>query len=385
MYLNFMCRASKRRKDGLCPLELSVRVGEQRKIITLGRNINPADFNSKRQRVRRDEESNKFIEAVTSRFRATESEMLARNIPMTVDNVIDIFYNGIQEASVSLLTLFDKHNVESKAKADHGIIAKDTYRRYLVTRKYLKKFMTTKLKIKDILVKDITPAFVEQFYVYLNGYMDRNTANHKMKQLKKILKIAQEEGYLHSMPFKVKLVNETLQYEPLTVEEIRSIRQKEFPTDRLTQVRDVFVFACYTGLAFTDLSTLTKKDLHVDENGKEWIIKARQKTKVVSHIPLLPVAKEIWEQYRYRLPMLSNQKYNSYLKEIADSCGIKKELHSHLARHTFATILLNSGVDMVSVSKILGHSTSRITEKTYAQMMPGTIMDRVTAVADQLV
>ena len=232
---------------------------------------------------------------------------------------------------------------------------------------------------------DITPAMIEQFYIYLNGLMAKNTAIHKMKVIKKILKIAMEEGYIRAMPFKIKLIKDTLQYTPLSVDELRKIRSRQFETTRMAQVRDVFIFACYSGLAFTDLKNLTKEDMLVDEDGKEWIIKPRQKTKIVSHIPLLPIAKELWEKYDYKLPVLTNQKYNSYLKELADVCGINKNLHSHLARHTFATILLNSGVDMVSVSKILGHSNSRITEKTYAQMMPETIMKRVSEVADQLV
>ena len=204
--------------------------------------------------------------------------------------------------------------------------------------------------------------------------MAKNTAIHKMKTLKKILKIAVEEGYIRTMPVKLKLKADPLIYEPLTVEEIRRIRQKEFKTKRMEQVRDCFVFACYSGLAFTDLKNLSERDLLVDESGKEWIIKPRQKTKIISHIPLLPVAKEIWEKYNYQLPIPSNQKYNAYLHEIGAVCGINKNLHSHLARHTFATILLNSGVDLVSVSKILGHSNSRITEKVYAKMMPETIM-----------
>lgn len=385
MRLNFICRASKMKKDGLCPLELSIIAGTQRRVISLERHVKHSHFNSKKQKVRGDIAANQFMETVKTRFQAIETDMIQRNIPVTADYLVDVFYNGFKDANPTILTIFDKHNVESKAKAENGVITKDTYRRYLVTRKYLHQFMATKLNIRDIQVKDITPAFVDQFYVYLCGFMDRNTANHKMKQLKKILKIAQEEGYIHSMPFKVKLVTEILQYEPLTVEEIRTIRQKHLSTPRMEQIRDVFVFACYTGLAFTDLKSLRKKDLHIDENGKEWIIKARQKTKVISHIPLLPIAKEILERYNYKLPMLSNQKYNAYLKELADCCGINKTLHSHLARHTFATILLNCGVDIVTVSKILGHSNSRITEKTYAKMMPETIMERVTAVSDQLI
>ena len=246
-------------------------------------------------------------------------------------------------------------------------------------------FLRVKLHRGDILLVDITPAMIEQFYIYLNGLMAKNTAIHKMKVIKKILKIAMEEGYIRAMPFKVKLVKDTLQYTPLSVDELRTIRSRQFETARMAQVRDVFIFACYSGLAFTDLKNLTKDDMLIDEDGKEWIVKPRQKTKIISHIPLLPIAKELWEKYDYKLPVLTNQKYNSYLKELADVCGINKNLHSHLARHTFATILLNNGVDMVSVSKILGHSNSRITEKTYAQMMPETIMKRVIEVADQLV
>jgi integrase len=196
--------------------------------------------------------------------------------------------------------------------------------------------------------------------------------------------MAVEDGYIRAMPFKLKLTSDPLLYEPLTIAEIRQLRQKHLDIERIAQIRDIFVFACYTGLAFTDLKNLSKNDLMIDECGREWIIKPRQKTKIISHIPLLPVAKEIWEKYDYMLPLPENQKYNAYLKEIGDVCGIKKKLHSHLARHTFATILLNSGVDLVSVSKILGHSNSRITEKTYAKMMPETIMKRVVEVADQL-
>ena len=146
----------------------------------------------------------------------------------------------------------------------------------------------------------------------------------------------------------------------------------------------MFVFECYTGLAFTDMHTLEKTDIITDANGKEWIIKRRQKTQIVSSIPLLPVAKEILVKYDWQLPRLCNQKFNGYLKEIGDLCGIEKSLHSHLARHTFATLLLNSGVDMVTVSKILGHANSRITEKVYAKMLPETIYTKVEDVQEQI-
>ena len=133
------------------------------------------------------------------------------------------------------------------------------------------------------------------------------------------------------------------------------------------------------------MANLAKENFVTDSEGNEWIVKTRQKTHIQSTIPLLPVAKEILLKYQDQLPTLTNQKYNGYLKEIGDICGISKSLHSHLARHTFATILLNSGVDMVSVSKILGHANSKITEQVYAKMLPKTIMSKVKDVQSIIV
>ena len=385
MYLKFMCRPSKMLKNGLCPLELSIIVGQERRIIRLQYAVKKEDFITSKQRVRKNEEANQYIESVAARFHNIQAEMLKRNMEVTAQGLVDVFINGFSGSRISILSLFDKHNREAKEKMKRQLIARATYLKYLRARYLFAQFLKTKQHKHDILVSDITPAMMEQFFVYLNGTMAKNTAIQKMKKVNKILKIAVEEGYIRTMPVKLKLKADPLIYEPLTVEEIRRIRQKEFKTKRMEQVRDCFVFACYSGLAFTDLKNLSERDLLVDESGKEWIIKPRQKTKIISHIPLLPVAKEIWEKYNYQLPIPSNQKYNAYLHEIGAVCGINKNLHSHLARHTFATILLNSGVDLVSVSKILGHSNSRITEKVYAKMMPETIMKRVTEIADKIV
>ena len=385
MYISFFCRPSKQLKNGLSPIEVSVTIGKERRVIRLPKYVRSEDFNVKKQRVKRNEVLNCYLDAVKIKFTQIETEMLKRNMPITSRTVIDVFQNGFADTNITFLSLFDKHNEDAKTRAKRGLISPVTYQKYLLTRKMFADFLRNKLNHGDILLVDITPTMIEQFYIYLNGLMAKNTAIHKMKIIKKILKIAIEEGYIRAMPFKIKLAKDTLQYTPLSLDELRTIRSRQFATGRMAQVRDVFIFACYSGLAFTDLKNLTKEDILTDEAGKEWIVKPRHKTKIISHIPLLPIAKEILEKYDYKLPVLTNQKYNSYLKELADVCGINKNLHSHLARHTFATILLNSGVDMVSVSKILGHSNSRITESTYAQMMPETIMKRVSEVADQIV
>lgn len=385
MTLNFICRASKKLKDGLNPLELSIIIGNERKVVTLERHYDAHTFNSKKQHFYRNEEANEYLNAIRAKLYAIETEVIKRNMPLTTNTIVDVFQHGFADTNVSFLSLFERHNMEAKEKVKRGLIVPATYHKYLLTQRYLSDFIKAKLKREDILLIELTPAIVEQFYVYLCAFMEKNTAIHKMKLLKKILRIAQDEGYIRAMPFKIKLVSDALCYEPLTLDEIRTIKNKDFGCARLNQVRDVFIFACYSGLAFTDLKNLTKEDVFVDEQGKEWIIKARQKTKVISHIPLLPIAKDILEKYNFQLPVLTNQKYNGYLKEIADICMIKKNLHTHLARHTFATILLNGGVDIVSVSKVLGHSNSRITEHTYAKLMPSTLMERVSAVADKII
>lgn len=233
-------------------------------------------------------------------------------------------------------------------------------------------------------MKDMSPSFVENLYSYLLSYMSHNTAIQKMKQVKSILRFAVDERYVKVSPFKIVLKKEKKEVTPLTVEEVNLIRNKEISIDRLAKIRDLFVFECYTGLAFSDLSSLEEKDFHIDESGNKWIIKKRHKTDVVATIPLLPIALEILEKYDYRLPCLSNVKYNAYLKELGDICGIKKKLHSHLARHTWATILLNAGMDMVSVSKCLGHANSKITESTYAKVLPDKLFEKVKAVGDIL-
>ncbi len=150
-----------------------------------------------------------------------------------------------------------------------------------------------------------------------------------------------------------------------------------FFVERLEHVRDVFVFCCFTGLAYADAKKLTHDDFVVGIDGELWINTKRTKTKTKSNIPVLPTAMMILEKYENSpllvngkvLPVLTNQKMNAYLKEIADLSGIKKKLTTHLARHTFATtVTLSNGVSIESVSKMLGHKSVRTTQH-YAKIL----------------
>ena len=384
MVITFVCRASKAKKDGLSPLELSIIINGKRKYITLDRNVKVANFDSKKQKVKGDAAINEYTVALKVKCYGIETEMMKNGMDVTMDSFVDVFKNGFKANTITILQLFRERNELFVKKIANGVVTGSTLEKYKVTMDYVAAYIKT-LKKDDIMVKEITPMFIEDFFVYLVGLMSNNTAIQKMKHLKKILRMAVEEGYISVSPFKMTLKNEQKEVNPLTLDELRKIKNKNISLPILAKVRDMFIFECYTGLAFTDMVNLRSENIVVDTKGNEWIIKSRQKTKIQSTIPLLPLAKEILMKYQDELPTLTNQKYNGYLKELGDICGIKKNLHSHLARHTFATILLNSGVDMVSVSKILGHANSRITEKVYAKMLPETIMKKVMNVQAKLI
>lgn len=375
---------TKKKVDGMVPIEMTICVKGKRRYISSGREVKPSDFNSKTQTVKCDKELNEFLKALKARMYAIETMLIKKGVNVSIDTVLDVFRNGEQERTMTFLQLFEIHNENVGKRVKQKLITPTTLSKYEVTKDYVARYIKTELKKDDILIKDITPSFIDNFFVFLLGFMSNNTAIQKMKQVKRVIRFAVDEGYIKVSPYKIKLKKEKKEVQPLTIKEVNTIRKKKIVIDRLAKIRDLFIFECYTGLAFTDLMSLNEKDFHVDEDGNKWIIKKRHKTNVIATIPLLPIALEILDKYDYKLPHMSNVKYNAYLKEIGDICGIKKNLHSHLARHTWATMLLNAGMDMVSVSKCLGHSNSKITESTYAKILPDKLLEKIKKVGDSL-
>ena len=379
MTINFVCRQSKSGKDGLSPLELYVIIDGKRRYVSLNRRINPKAFNNKRQMVKGDTQTNEYIEAVRMKCYTLQTEMLKRGLLFTADTFVYAFKYGIKQNSISVYALFDEFMVKQQEKRKVGLITQAVYVKYKCTIRYSKEAMKT-----DKMMNELSTSDMEDIYTYMLGRMANNSAICYMRKLKTILIYAIREGYITTNPISFKFHKDKVKTEPLTLEEVRRIRTKVLGSRSMENVRDLFIFQCYTGLAFYDMSSLTQKDIKVDNDGKEWIVKERIKTGVMAYIPVLPVVKEILVKHQYLLPTLSNQKYNSYLKEIQEVCGIKKTLHSHLARHTCGTLLLNAGVDMLTVSKVLGHSSTKTTEAVYAKLLPSTIMQRVEEVSDKL-
>ncbi|WP_183308940.1 site-specific integrase [Dysgonomonas hofstadii] len=244
---------------------------------------------------------------------------------------------------------------------------------YKLTHNRITEFMFKKYKKKGIMIQDIDLIFLEHFYNYLREqyHCSNNTSMKYMKRFAAILNFAEKIGLLKINPFKLFRFHIEKKYPVyLTEDEVNLITDKTFMTERLNRVRDVFVFCCWTGISYRDVCNLTVSDIQC-RNKKYWLIFIRQKTDNISQIPLLDVPLQILEKYhpdyhKYSgdkplFSMSSNQKTNEYLKEIANICGIQKSISFHVSRHTFATLALNKGVSLESVSKILGHTNIRTT------------------------
>ena len=378
MKVKFLCRKSKKNKEGLAPIEISITAKGVRKLLSTGKKIDPKKFSCKLEKVKGDEELNEYLSAIRSRLYSIETSLIKNGICVTTDTIINTFRNGDLDKSITISRLFEIHNEGIRKKAEQRLISTSALQKYEKTKQNVMDYVREEFKRDDILIQEITPNFVENLFPYLMKSVSHNTAIQKMKEVKKILRIAVEEGYINVSPFKMVLRKDKVEITPLTIDEVNLIKNKDITIPRLEKIRDLFVFECFTGLAFSDLMSLEQKDYVTDENGIQWIVKKRHKTNVVATIPILPIAKEILDKYKGQLPKISNVKYNAYLKELQDICGIKKSLHSHLARHTMATFLLNNaGFDMVLVAKVLGHSNSRITESVYAKVLPSTIYEKI--------
>lgn len=301
------------------------------------------------------------------------------------------YFVGKDREYTTFLPVFDKFNDDIRQRVGHTI-SQDSLQKYSVLRRHFGEFLSYKYACKDINLTELTPAVVQDFELYLSTVAgcSYNTSVKKMKTLKTITVYAQKRGYLLHDPF----LNHRFHLEPvnrgfLTDEEILKIANKELGIQRLEQVRDMFIFSCFTGLAYIDVSNLTPDNI-VTLDDKQWIMTKRQKTSVETNVLLLDIPKSIIAKYSHKtyrdgklFPILSNQKTNSYLKEIADLCGIKKNLTFHLARHTFATMSLSKGVPMESVSKMLGHTNIKTTQ-IYARITNKKIEHDMEQLADKL-
>jgi len=268
--------------------------------------------------------------------------------------------------------------------------------RFRTLKKHLSDFMKYQYQVDDIPLHKITIAFIYEFEHYLKAvrHNEHNTAVKYVKNLKTVIFFGLNIDWLQQDPFfkyKAKLKEVHRGY--LTQEELDILKNKNFTVERIQSVKDIFIFCCYTGLAYIDVKNLTMDQISMGIDSNLWIKTKREKTQNLVNVPLLPPAYDIIKKYAHHpvrsknnkvLPVMSNQKMNAYLKEIADICGITKNLTTHLARHTFATtVTLNNGASIESVSRMLGHSDIKTTQ-IYAKITDTKVSQEMEKLKDAL-
>lgn len=337
----------------------------------------PEQWNTEKQKVKGNSTAGAEINSWINTTIGKISE-LYREGALNKNIHLQSMINGIfakPTAEPTLLQVIQEHILELKQR-----VGKDytfsTYEKYLFTRDKVHAFIIEVLKVKDILLKDVTTKFIMDFDHYLRVH-DSNMHNTAVKyclNLKRVMNIAVMQGLIPINPFnRYKTVYKDTEQVYLNEAEVIKLSKARLTKPVYQLVRDMFIFQCYTGLAYTDMLSLSLKNINKDHNGKQWILKARQKTGISSTIPLLPDAIKLIEKYsivkkpiELVFPGISIQKFNQYIKEIADLVGIQEKLSSHVGRRTFGNIALAKGISINVISKILGHSNTIITQRIYA-------------------
>lgn len=398
MYILFYIKKSKADMLGKANIYLRITVSGKRAEVSINRKVTINKWSSETGKVKgyssESRELNQYMESIKSRVYKIYQELLLKNEFVTARKVRDL-YLGKESKPVLLLEIFQNHNNQVNKLVGRDF-APGTAERYKTARKHVGDYIKSEYNVDDICVKDVNHNFINGFEYYLKTVRNcsHNTSLKYITNFKKIIRIAYANNWIDKDPFfnwkaKLKIVDR----EFLTKEEIQVMLEKELYTPRLEQVRDIFIFCCYTGFAYTDVKKLSLDNLVRGIDGEMWIKTNRTKTNTPSNIPLLPTALDIITKYEnhtdvlYKdilLPVLSNQKSNAYLKEIADLCGISKNLTTHLARHTFATtITLSNGVPIESVSKMLGHKSLRTTQH-YAKILDRKVSDDMAILKSKL-
>ncbi|AVR47211.1 recombinase [Christiangramia fulva] len=377
----FFPKNSNGNKQGLVPIYLRITVNGRRCELSIKRKIPLKSWNPKTGSMRGKSgdagEFNRYLNSIRNRIDRIYEDLVKEKADFTVETMRDI-YTGKNKDRKMLLEIFQEHNDQVE-----NLIGKDfaygTFERYRTAKKHVEEYILKEYRLKDIPVKNVDHSFITGFEYFLKTKRkcSHNTAVKYITNFKKIIRIAIANNWINRDPFlhwkaKLKIVDR----EFLSEDEIQKLIQKEFQTDRLDLVKDIFLFSCFTGLAYADVKKLSENNLVIGIDGNKWIKVNRTKTDSRTNIPLLPTALEIIKKYSDRpdasaklLPILTNQKMNAYLKEIGDICKIQKNLTFHLARHTFATtITLSNGVPIESVSKMLGHKNLKTTQH-YAKIL----------------
>lgn len=386
----FFLKKTRLLKNGEASVCMRITVNGTRVENNIRKSIDPALWSQAKEtargKSRRACDLNIYIEEARIKLYQIFCELEQQNRPVTAHLLQELFFGQEKPEEVrTLLGTMQEHNDQCRALVgtDYALI---TVRRYESCRRYLAELIRQRYGKEDLPLAEVNGELVRAFAFYLKTEKgcQQNTVIRYMKCLKKITNLARANDWMAKDPFLgIRFHEKEVVREFLTMDELQTIYRKEFPLERLTLVRDVFIFAAFTGLAFIDVQQLAPEHIVRDNNGNLWIRKPRQKTKNMCNIPLLDIPQEILRKYADHptcrkkgvlLPVPCNQKMNSYLKEIADICMIRKNLTTHCARHSYATsVCLANGVSLENVAKMLGHSNIKMTQH-YARVLDSSIL-----------
>lgn len=369
MAFSFYCRNSKVDRYGYAPIELSIIVGGKRVFINLPRKELPSVF-KKSIKATKANPVKEYLSVQMNCVNSAIHTITSLGKPLTADALREYLkYGGVKLYTVK--NLFEDYLKILELRCTY-----DNLRKYMVIRDEFYAF------VEDIEkpLEEVTNADIQSFCALEYKKYKSSTAFGKINKLKSVFRFAFDNNKISVNIFSgIRIHKEKPKVEYLTEQEVKILIDKHFDIDRLEKVKDLFLFQCGSGLAFSDMASLRPCDIKV-EGSTVYIKKTRQKTDIEYTSVLLPFAVDILEKYQYQLPTISNQKMNSYLGEIEVLCRISKNLHSHLGRKTYATLLLNKGVNISVVAKCLGHANTNITQSVYAHLQTGTILHSISEV-----
>ena len=398
MNILFFVLKTKLLKNGEAPILMRITINGQYEETRIQRSISLKLWNAakgcSKGKDRLSSELNNYIAELNARVLEKHKELMLEQALITPKLLLKRTFGKDTEMRTLLGTMQQEiGEMEKVINMDYSPI---TINRYKNVLNKLQKAILKFYEKEDITFHELSPEFIKAFDIYLKteAGLCRNTVVRYMKCLKKITNMGLAKEWMRKDPFYgYKMQQDETDPTFLTYEELQTIMNKEFTIPRLALVKDIFIFALYTGLAFIDMYNLRPEHVSENNNGNLWIVKPREKTNNLCNIPLLSIPKQILEKYKDNpycmdkgtlLPVPCNQKMNSYLKEIADLCGIKKNLTTHTARHSFASVIaLANNVSLPNVAKMLGHSSTRMTQH-YAKVLDQTILRDMQEVEKQI-
>lgn len=393
-----------RQKEGKSKLFIRVALNGKRFEASSNYYVKPSNWDSKLTRVKSNDNEamiiNSFIDKSKIDLNKIFMKLIALDEKITIEKIKSIFLGDDNKKQttkkITLLGAIQYHNLKMQERVDIGLTSKNTLVRYKMVKNKTEKFIKLRYETNDLELESLKLSYITEFehYLLVNDKVGTNTAHKYIKNIKTVINMAIGLDWIQHNPFnQFRCSYKNPDREILNQPEINAMINKKLDNPRLEKVRDIFIFCCYTGFAYADVKAFERNAVTIGLDGEYWLKTNRMKTGIKESVPLLPKALEIIEKYKNHaycvrknklLPVICNQKYNEYIKEVALHCDIDKNLTSHIARHTFATtITLTNGVPLKTVSSMLGHASIKTTE-IYAKIVEQKVSDDMKSLREKL-